>query len=102
MLAMIREFEEEAGVLTSPGDWEHVLTLRFTYAEVEIFAGRNEIAYLQAKTQTDERIMKHHTHEVERCDVVENIPSLLLLSLQRISLKEGVASTGWAARQEKL
>lgn len=41
LYAMIREFQEETGCKTESSIWHHVCTLRFSYAEIEFFAGKD-------------------------------------------------------------
>ena len=89
--AMIREFEEETGVATVASLWSHVATLRFPYAEVEFFAARDTCALTRAGTCTDEAIVKIPIADLENYDLVENIPALLQLSIQRIADREGIA-----------
>lgn len=94
--AMIREFREETGVDTKARAWAHVCTLRFPYAEIEYFAGKDSAVCSSVKTTTDEPIGVYRTARgVLKEDVfyplVENIPMLLELSRQRLVDREGLA-----------
>lgn len=89
--AMVREFTEETGVTTRADTWVHVLTLRFLYAEVEFFAAASTRAFDLVKTCTDETVLKIRLDDLEFLNVIENIPALLQLSIQRLVDREGVA-----------
>ena len=93
--AMAREFAEEAGV--SIWDWEHVLTLRFPYAEVEFFAYKNNLLLNKIRTCTDEQIIIVNLPTTQA--TIENIPALLELASQRLSDKVGVAPKKWQVTQ---
>lgn len=91
LAAMIREFVEEANVGCSR--WDHVCTLRFPYAEVEFFAAKNTTCFSNARTRTDEEIVKIPlTQEffMGLYPVVENIPALVELSMQRLADREAI------------
>lgn len=92
--AMIREFREETGVDTTARTWSHVCTLRFPYAEIEVYAGKNSEYFEVADTNTDEEIVKQSMSEVlfwRRAPTVENVSMLIELSRQRLTDREGVA-----------
>lgn len=81
--AMVREFEEETGVDTHSFLWHHVCTLRFPDAEVEFFSAANSYYLDRVRTTTDEEIEILAIDSL--CGVIENIPALVELSLQRLS-----------------
>lgn len=56
--AMVREFREETDVKTEVSTWAHVLTLRFPYAELEVFSAKSSLAFAAAKTVTDEPVIR--------------------------------------------
>lgn len=93
--AMIREFQEETGVLTKAKDWSHVCTLRFPYAEVEFYAAKSTIYFDSAHTTTDESVVKCSMADVlfwaKPAPAVENVPMLIQLSRQRLTDREGFA-----------
>lgn len=93
--AMVREFEEETGVKTLAATWAHVVTLRFPYAEIEVFAAQNTLALDQARTTTDEQVMKVLSYPAAinspGYGFVENVPPLVALSMQRLTDREGMA-----------
>ena len=95
--AMVRKFREETGVKTQPHEWRHVLTLRFTYAEVEVFAANCDDFYNRAKTKTDEEIVKVHIGSRTYYKMIENLPMLIDLSTQRLAARGGVAPKDWQA-----
>ena len=101
--AMVREFREETGVATLAKTWAHVCTLRFPYAEVDFYAAKNTGFYTAAQTMTDEAVV--HAQLVQEIfmgvGVVENVPSLLELSIQRLSDRIGVAPAAWQKTQQQ-
>lgn len=99
--AMIREFREETGCTTIASTWQHTATLRFPHAEVEFFAGKSTAAFQRATTCTDETIMKIPLADLDSYNVVENIPALLELSVQRLSDRIGVAPVAWQKTQHQ-
>lgn len=90
--AMIREFKEETGVLTTSKDWVWVLTLKLSYAEIEVFAERNSNYYNNVETVTDEEIIKEEVcaiyDNITEYKCISNIPALLELCIQRLQDKE--------------
>jgi 8-oxo-dGTP diphosphatase len=97
--SMIREFYEETGVATHIMAWCHVCTLRFPYAEVEFFAGANTYYVEKVKTTTDETV--HIVDVAGLSGVIENLPPLIELSLQRLSDRIGVAPVAWQQTQHQ-
>lgn len=93
--AMVREFKEETGVLTIAGDWSHVCTLRFPYAEIECFASKSTAHIDAMHTNTDEEVLNASLSEIlfsgRPYPAVENVPLLIQLSRQRLTDREGVA-----------
>lgn len=94
LYAMIREYYEETGVKTSYKYWTHVLTMSFEYAVVYVFASNIERCFENSRTMTDEPIEKCSVENILNGinnDVIENIPALITLSIQRLTDHEGVA-----------
>jgi 8-oxo-dGTP pyrophosphatase MutT (NUDIX family) len=81
LVAMNREFHEEAGVHV--GSWHHVLTLRFPYAEIDFFASANSALLERVRTVTDEEILTVSVDGIS--GTIPNIPALLELSRQRLT-----------------
>jgi 8-oxo-dGTP diphosphatase len=88
--AMVREFYEEAGVMTEYAGWVHVLTLQFEYATVDFFAARSTAHYVMAETKTSEPITRWRIDNITTAKVIENIPALIELSVQRLADVKGV------------
>lgn len=89
--AMIREFYEETNTKTMKEDWKHVLTLRFKYKTIELFASNSITYYEYATTWTDERICKVSIKDIidKKYNCISNIPALINLSILRlIDVKE--------------
>jgi len=93
--AMVREFEEEAGVVTPPSLWDYVLTLRFPYAELEVFAAKSDYVCSAVQSMTDEQVVVAELDSLPV--VVENLPPLIELSRQRLTDREGVAPVAWSS-----
>jgi len=91
--AMVREFFEETGVKTPCDAWNRVLTLRFPYAEIEVFAAKSDVFENAARTCTDEEIVHVVFSSRTYYKMVENVPMLVALSKQRLTDREGVAPT---------
>ena len=86
--AMCREFKEEAGVFTFAHDWQHTLTLRFPYAEVEVFACCNEDYFSTARTCTDEEVGRYIVDFAPLRELIENVGPILRLCRQRLVDRE--------------
>ena len=86
--AMAREFREETGVYTALSAWIPVLSLYFDYAVVEFFACKNDLVFNEAKTNTDEEVVKVNLDITDDL-MVENLPAVIELSRQRLSDKMG-------------
>ena len=84
LAAMEREFEEETGVNTRALRWLPVCTLRYSNAGIDVFAANNTSAFQSVETCTDEIIKKIPLAQLSSYDVVENIPPLIELSIQRL------------------
>ncbi len=94
--AMIREFEEEAGVWTEAADWRSICILRGTDFSCEVFAGNNDSCYGLAKTMTPEEIVKIATPGFRSMGVkmVSNLPWLISLALDESKPLSVVAHYG--------
>ncbi len=86
--AMVREFMEEAGVVSTAEMWAHVMTLRFPYAEVEFFACQNDDFFGETRTCTDEEVFRIPVSRFDDINAVENIRAALELSMQRLVDRE--------------
>ena len=89
--AMCREFKEEAGVFTFAHDWQHTLTLRFPYAEVEVFACCNEGYSWLVRTCTDEEVLHLAVPSLPGRNCVENVLPIIELCRQRLVDREEVS-----------
>jgi len=96
-VAMVREFEEETGVCTPESLWAYVLTLRFPYAEAEVFAAKSDAACAAVQSTTDETVVVHCVNTLPLTILVENLPPILELSRQRLADREGVAPVSWTS-----
>jgi 8-oxo-dGTP diphosphatase len=94
--AMAREFLEETGVLTHPKEWIPVLTLKFAYAEIEVFTIKNNAIYHNVRTITDEKVIQIKITELmskyysNSLNVVHNIIPLITLSKMQLTDIEAV------------
>ncbi|WP_432263407.1 NUDIX domain-containing protein [Cupriavidus sp. TMH.W2] len=55
--AMIREFDEETGVITLPGDWQPFARLHGAYFDMTVFRLESDVVVGQVRTMTDEEIV---------------------------------------------
>ena len=99
--SMIREFKEETGQDTTIEEWKDVLTLKFSYAEIEVFAAINDHVYLVAESTTSEAIERFSFMNLMNETVVNNLLPLLQLSYQKIFDNEGVAPVNWQQEQKE-
>lgn len=98
--AMVREFHEETGAKTKISTWVHVLTLRFPYAELEVFAAKDGHILSGVKSITDETVIKFYLagQHFSPEEMVENVPAMLALAAQRLVDREGFAPDGRAVK----
>lgn len=90
--AMVREFAEEAGLLTGPGDWAHVVTLAGQDFEVYFYkAFLHELDYVAAGT--DEAIEIHASLPV-RADVVAGLQWQIPLALDNVVSTQTILDHG--------
>lgn len=99
----IREFCEETGVLTSPGDWRHFATMQGSHfadggAIVHCYEMASDVIFENARTTTDEPIVRQ---PVAHCHLapdwyIPNLPILLPLALNRDTFQRPVILT-WPA-----
>ena len=80
MAAMIREFQEETGVETSPLDWTNFALLWGDDFEIAFYKGFSNKIYDAAETKTDEEIEKHYVQYVEG---LNNLKWLLPLAMDK-------------------
>lgn len=80
--AMVREFDEEAGVLTRPSNWHHLLTLTTNNIVLHIFWSRFNTVIGQVFSRTDEPIVIVPSLPV-RPDVLLNLQWIIPLILHR-------------------
>ncbi len=96
--AMIREFQEEAGVWTAASDWRSICILRGTDFSCEVFAGNNDVGYTLAKTMTQEEIIKIETPlNTVMWTAVSNLPWLISLAMDESKPLSVVAHYGVTA-----
>ena len=80
-MAMVREYQEEAGVLTDMNHWTHYCDLIGDDYTVFIFSCFNQ-EYLQAsRTKEDESVMVFSVDEISHRRCVSNVPWLVHLAL---------------------
>jgi 8-oxo-dGTP diphosphatase len=82
--AMVREFREEAGVITPRQDWQHFLTLGDDeHWRVYFFAMQHEVVRL-ASTMTDERVERHEVEWwLQMGNLVSHLKWIIPLAMQR-------------------
>jgi 8-oxo-dGTP diphosphatase len=86
LTAMIREFEEETGVLTEANWWKYFLTLYFESVVVHFFTMSNDDVWSNARTTTDELVGHFAVYDVINSDcIITNIKHLIPLAIQRLS-----------------
>lgn len=74
---MMREFREETGVETCPEDWRLIGRLYFPEAELAVYASMSQLAFMHARTTTDEELVRVKLSELGDHPVVDNVPALL-------------------------
>lgn len=81
--AMIREFNEEAGVETEPLDWDQFLTLSTSEWQVFFFRCFNTAYLHYARTTEEEAIWKCQIGSPELLGVVPNLKWILPMALDK-------------------
>jgi 8-oxo-dGTP diphosphatase len=84
--AMMREFEEETGIITQNKEWKYVGLLNFPEAEIFVYAGECLGELNEFFTScTDEVVEEFNVRDLQnRNDVVHNLRSLIPLALDRL------------------
>jgi 8-oxo-dGTP diphosphatase len=82
---MVREFEEETGVVTEESFWKSVCILTFPDAEITFYYAADNETFLKCKTTTDEEIKQFWVDSAIEGSyaTIDNIPMLLELCIQR-------------------
>lgn len=76
--AMVREFNEEAGVLIP--DWKHFATMSEDgQFALDVFASTGDVDLVS--TKTDEMIGIYQVKDIQQLNTIENIPWLVLLAV---------------------
>ena len=98
--AMIREFYEETGAKTKMSTWAYVMTLRFPYAELEVFAAKDGCILSAVKSVTDESVFKFYLagQNWSPDEMVENVHAMITLAAQRLVDREGFAPSSGASK----
>ena len=78
--AMIREFKEEAGVLTEESDWRSFCVMEGRDFDVFCFTGSNQKHFQNAKTSSDEAIEKILVPMLNEKFTVSNLDWLIYLA----------------------
>jgi 8-oxo-dGTP diphosphatase len=78
--AMAREFMEETGVATEPGDWEHTLTLYNEKSECMFYRTFSDRA-LDAKTMEEEHVSVWDLEQLHNCPTIDNLRWIIPLLL---------------------
>jgi 8-oxo-dGTP diphosphatase len=90
--AMSREFFEEAGVFIPISHWVEVLTLKFEYCIIDVYACNHNGYIEEVKTTTDEEIILRTANNISssgeifyfNTKYIKNIPSLIDLSMLKL------------------
>jgi 8-oxo-dGTP diphosphatase len=77
--AMVREFYEEAGVMTIPENWNYLGSMAGTDWACGIFYSTNDYIFRMASTQTDEEIMQFWAASLP--ETISNVPWLIRAAL---------------------
>lgn len=75
--AMVREFEEECGVVTKPSDWEQFAIMKGNDWICYCFRSRNMFDLSEVKQTTDEKHKVINAYELEKYPTISNIPALV-------------------------
>lgn len=86
--AMVREFEEEAGVRTSPDDWQLVVQMAYPAGLISFFRSFSATAYREARTMTSERVRAYGFHRVQH-RLIENLNWIIPLCLHCDACRSG-------------
>lgn len=80
--AMKREFEEEAGVFID--SWSKYCTYQFESGYINFYATRDDEAFNQSETKTDEEILRKRVSDVKKLKTVPNLNWLIPMALNHI------------------
>lgn len=81
IIAMVREFEEECGIVTENKDWEQFAIMNGDDWMVYCFRSRNVFDLSQAKQTTNESIAVINAFALENYPTISNIPALIGLAM---------------------
>lgn len=79
--AMVREFEEEAGAVTSESDWTNFCDLKGDGFYVHCMKAVNDAAFWAASTTEAEEVIKLSPSELSRYECVSNLKWLIEMAL---------------------
>lgn len=83
--AMMREFCEETGATTHPGEWRHYARLTGTDWCVELFTATGDIAALKSMEEEPIQLVLVKGITITRGDMVENLPWLIAAALDHMA-----------------
>lgn len=81
IVAMVREFEEECGIVTEQSHWEHYAIMKGDDWVCYCFRSRNVFDLSKAKQTTNERIKVINAFTLETYPTISNIPALIGLAM---------------------
>lgn len=82
--AMMREFCEESGATTHPGDWKHYCRLSGPDWRVEFFVTTGSVEGLKSMEEEPLEVLPIHDIALNRIDMVENLPWLIAAALDHL------------------
>ena len=79
--AMVREFEEECGIITNESEWEQFAIMKGNDWMCYCFRSRNVFNLSEATQTTDEKHKVINAYTLENYKTVSNIPALIGLAM---------------------
>ena len=79
--AMVREFQEETGLLTVGAQWWNFITMRYPLATIECYCATDRF-FASVASKTDECICIMSVANVGLIKTIDNVPHLVELALQ--------------------
>lgn len=86
--SMVREFEEECGIITKQSDWEQFAIMKGEDWICYCFRSRNMFDLSEAKQTTDESHKIINAYSLENYQTISNIPALVGFAMDNYLPKE--------------